>query len=185
VSDFDALVTQFDAPGVRAIVLFGSFARGDPDAFSDVDLVHFLAADAPELPGEGAHLIDGRLVVVSSVRPDGVEAAFTRPEVAVDTIAGLRAGKALLDRDETFARIQARARDFVWDGTMQAKADAWASRQMVGWIEEVYKGLGGLRAGPPALPARNWRNRYSEDHLVLRGLEHLGMESHHTASPRP
>ncbi len=143
----DALVTRFDAPSVRAIVLFGSFACGDPDAFSDVDLACLLAADAPELPGEGTHLVDGRLVVVSSVRPAEVEAAFTRPEIAVDTIAGLRAGKALLDRDDTFARIQARARDFVWDEAMQTRANAWASRQMVYWIEEVHKGLGGLREG--------------------------------------
>ena len=28
---------------------------------------------------------------------------------------------------------------------MQAKANRWASKQMVGWIEEVHKGLEGLR----------------------------------------
>ena len=32
---------------------------------------------------------------------------------------------------------------------MQTKANAWASQQMVGWIEEVHKGLEGLHRGDP------------------------------------
>jgi hypothetical protein len=33
----------------------------------------------------------------------------------------------------------------VWDQEMQRKAGAFVSREMVGWIEEVHKGLQGLR----------------------------------------
>jgi hypothetical protein len=74
-----------------------------------------------------------------------VENWFSAPEEVSNVIGGLRSARPLLDRDQTFARIQARARSFAWDRAMQQKADAWASRQMVGWIEEVHKGLEGLR----------------------------------------
>ena len=57
----------------------------------------------------------------------------------------MRQAQALLDRDGTFAAIQRRAKEFGWDAEMQARANAWASRQMVGWIEEVHKGLEGLQ----------------------------------------
>lgn len=65
------------------------------------------------------------------------------------TIAGLRPARALLDRQATFAAIQARAHAFVWTEALQIKADLWASEQMVGWIEEVHKGLEGLRRREP------------------------------------
>ena len=143
--DFKVLAAQFDHPDARAIVLMGSFARGAAGPFSDVDIVRFTESDETVLPDNGSHLIDGRLVVVSDVNPTQVQASFTEPEIAVETIQGLRSGRSLIDRQDTFSAIQQRALDFQWDNAMQAKANRWASRQMVGWIEEVHKGLEGLR----------------------------------------
>ena len=142
--DFRALAERFDGPRVRALALMGSFARGDAGPYSDVDLVRFFEADTPVPDGE-THIIAGRLVTVGSVGPAKVERWFTEPEAAVNAIGGLRTARVLIDRQETFARIQARALRFAWDEAMQAKADAWVSEQMVGWIEEVHKGLEGLR----------------------------------------
>jgi len=51
----------------------------------------------------------------------------------------------LIDKEGFFARLQQRAGAFTWDEDLQEKANRWASRQMVGWIEEVHKGLEGLR----------------------------------------
>jgi hypothetical protein len=51
----------------------------------------------------------------------------------------------LRDQEGYFAAIQARAHAFTWDAAMRERANQWASRQMVGWIEEVHKGLEGLR----------------------------------------
>lgn len=141
------LVRRFDRPEVRALVLMGSYARGDANPYSDVDLVRFTAADTPPLPAAGSHLLDGRLVVVMDAGPSEVEAAFTRPEVAVGRIVGLRQGRALVDRDGYFAALQEGAHAFVWDAAMQARADAYASDELVGWAEEVRKGLAGLRGG--------------------------------------
>ena len=76
--DFHALAARFDAPGVRAIALFGSHARSDANALSDVDITRFVGEDTL-LEDDGSHLIDDRLVVVSSVQPQMVEAWFTDP----------------------------------------------------------------------------------------------------------
>ncbi len=142
--DFAALAERFDGPEVRALVLMGSFARGDAGPYSDVDLVRFFGPGAA-VPEDESHLIAERWVTVSSVGPAQVDRWFDRPEAAVNVIGGLRTARALLDRDETFARIQTRAHRFEWDEAMQAEADVWVSGEMVGWIEEVHKGLEGLR----------------------------------------
>lgn len=147
--DFITLAQQFDAPAVKALVLMGSHARGDAGPYSDVDLVRFVAESDGDLPGAGSHLQEGVLIVVSNVTPSQVEGWFIDPKAATDTIAGLRVARALIDRHATFAAIQARAQAFVWDETLQGKADLWASEQMVGWIEEVHKGLEGLRRRDP------------------------------------
>jgi hypothetical protein len=139
------LLQQFDVPGVRAVVLMGSYARGDAGPFSDIDLVRFVDQRAPQPAGTGSHLIDGHLVVVSNVLPTNVEDWFTEPEAAVETIAGVRSAQPLVDRDAYFATLQARAHAFMWDTAMQERANRWASTQMVGWSEEVHKGLEGLR----------------------------------------
>ncbi|MEZ4713332.1 MAG: nucleotidyltransferase domain-containing protein [Caldilineaceae bacterium] len=142
--DFAALARRFDGPGVRAIVLLGSHARGDAGPYSDVDLQR-LVDDAPgALPSGDSHLIDGHLVVVGTVTPAAVEAWFSEPQQATNMMAGLQPARVLIDRDNYFAQIQSRARNFRWDDAMQAKANAYASEQMVGWIEEAHKALQGL-----------------------------------------
>jgi hypothetical protein len=143
--DFEGLAEQFQGPGVLAIVLMGSHATGQAGPFSDVDLARFLESDKDDPHGAGSHLIDGRLVVVSDVSKSQVEKSFTQPEVAVNTIAGLRTGRSLYDPDGIFKEVQARARSFTWDSALQDAANLWASHEMVGWIEEVHKGLEGLR----------------------------------------
>ncbi len=111
---------------------------------SYVDLVRFLSGEA-KLPDDGSYLVEGRLVVVSSVAPTTVEEWFVRPDQAVAVIAGLRAARPLADPDGHFRRVQERAEAFSWDETMRARAKTWVGEQMVGWVEEVYKGLEGLK----------------------------------------
>lgn len=139
------LVERFQHPTVRAFALFGSHARGDADADSDVDLIRFIDSEEANPPGSGSHLIDNQLIVVSNYGPETVEAWFTEPTAAVQAIAGLRQAQPLSDPESYFATLQERAKTFEWTDELQAKASRWASEQMVGWIEEVHKGLGGLR----------------------------------------
>jgi hypothetical protein len=144
------LAQRFDRPEVLALVLLGSHARGDPNSYSDVDLLRLAAAGAPELSDSGSHLMEVRLVVVADAVPREVESWFEQPELALTNIPGLRGGRALRDRGGSFADLQARARRFVWDAPMQAKADRYASRALVGWVDEVHKALAGLCGGDPS-----------------------------------
>jgi hypothetical protein len=141
------LVDKFDEPGVEAIVLMGSYAAGKAGIFSDIDLVRLINKDSKLASKTGSHLINGTLVVVSNVSPSQIEQWFSNPEIAVKVITGVRTARPLLDRTGNFVKMQARAKAFKWDEQMQEKANAWASSQMVGWIEEVHKGLEGLRRG--------------------------------------
>ncbi|MCB0061314.1 MAG: nucleotidyltransferase domain-containing protein [Caldilineaceae bacterium] len=142
--NIDALIHRFHHPTVTAIALFGSHARGDAGPYSDIDFIRFVNSDEADPPGSGSHLIDDTLVVVTNYTPSTVNRWFTDPTAAVQVIAGLRQAKPLWDPNGEFARLQARAHAFTWTDELQVKADLWASEQMVGWIEEVHKGLEGL-----------------------------------------
>jgi hypothetical protein len=144
---FDAagLAAQFDGAQIAAITLMGSQGRGDAGPYSDVDLVRFLAEDGPHPPGDGSHWIDGRLVVVSTHTPASVARIFGEPEAACQNLLGLAAARTLVDRGGYFAAIQAQAHAFRWDAAMQERANRVAGEMLVGWIEEVHKGLEGLR----------------------------------------
>lgn len=138
------LFERFAPAEASGVLLAGSRARGNAGPFSDVDWVRLASTDE-RLPGDGSYLIDGRLVVVSTLQPSFVETIFTEPQVACGYIMGLRSAQILLDREGHLARLQRRARDFVWDSAMQSKANQWAAEEMVGIIEEAHKGLEGLR----------------------------------------
>lgn len=144
-SDLHQLVALYDGAGVRALALMGSHARGGAGRFSDVDLLRVLADGVAV--SSGSFLVSDRLVVVGDATLAELEARLADPEQAVNVVAGLRAGRPLVDRDGCLAVLQGRARAFRWDAAMQARADAWASQQLVGWCEEAHKGLEGLRRG--------------------------------------
>lgn len=135
-------------PAPSAVALLGSYARGDADEFSDVDILLLLPEDGPD-PARTSFLINDRLVVINPVRPEQIGGWFTQPEQAVQAVASLREAVAIDDPAGDFARLQARANNFVWDAAMQAKADSFASGELVGLIEEAHKGLGGLGSGEP------------------------------------
>ncbi len=95
--------------------------------------------------GAGSHLIDNRLVVVSDATPDDIDRWFSEPQEAVNVIQGLRDARPLLDPVGCFAALRTQAKHFTWTTELQEKADRFAGKQMVGWIEEAHKGLEGLR----------------------------------------
>jgi hypothetical protein len=104
-----ALIERFDRPDVKSIVLMGSHARGDAGPYSDVDLVRVISEAGDLKPQAHSYLWDGCLVIVSDRGPSEIENWFSAPEEASNVIGGLRSASHLLDRDQTFARIQARA----------------------------------------------------------------------------
>lgn len=137
------LVRRFGGPGVPVAVL-GSFARGDAGPFSDIDVVRF-SDDAVLRSTDGSYLVGGRLVVVATASREDVASWFDRPELIVNYVGGLRCAHALADEDGVVAGLRERALAFRWTQELSHRADAWVGAQMVGWIEEVFKGLEGLR----------------------------------------
>jgi predicted nucleotidyltransferase len=56
--DFDSLIKRFDYPGVKAIVLMGSYARDSAGPFSDIDLIRCISDEHFEPPAkDGSYLI--------------------------------------------------------------------------------------------------------------------------------
>jgi len=142
--DLDNLAARFDGPGVSAIALMGSHARGEAGPFSDIDLLRLvMGPDKP--PGDGSHWIGERLVTVSTRIWQELETIFQEPEEACNYLLGLQTARILVDREGRFAAVQRRALAFRWDEAMQARANRCAAAALVGWIEEVHKGLEGLR----------------------------------------
>src|SRR5690606_33093509 len=96
-------------------------------------------------PGDGSHWIDGRLVTVSTRTWEELESVFQEPEDTCNYLLGLQTARILVDREGRFAAVQRRAREFRWDEAMQDRANRAAAAALAGWIEEVHKGLEGLR----------------------------------------
>ena len=124
----------------------GSHARGTNQRYSDIDLARFTNAHGHGRRQAFQGLIGDQLVIVNDLGDAAVADIFTQPEVASSYLAGIRHGRALRDRQGVFAAIQARAQAFIWDATMQTKANAWASAELMGWGEDMRKGLAGLVA---------------------------------------
>jgi hypothetical protein len=140
----ETIVKRFKTPSVKAIALRGSYAKGNADDYSDIDIVRF-TEDAAEVKSDGSYLLGDKLVTLSTALPNEVEKWFTEPGSATRAIASLCQTKTLYDTHSFFADVQARANAFVWTSEMQAKANQEVSKQMVGLVEEVQKGLGGLQ----------------------------------------
>lgn len=154
-------LTEWTTEATVAFALLGSYARGVAGHFSDLDVVQFVnddrladnsrsflieriaGSDSPNSAASGQN--STCLVVRSTATPGQVESWFTEPGQAVNFVAGLREGRPLWDPHGAFAAIQERARRFVWTAALQEKASWLAGQEMVGWIEEVHKGLEGLR----------------------------------------
>ena len=158
--DLTPHLEEWTTDATVAFALVGSYARGDAGPFSDIDVVRFVDDDEVE-NGSRSFLIDGAggwqsadtseasrpsrtLVVRSTATPSLVESWFTEPIQVVNYVAGLREARPLWDPHGAFAAIQGRARRFVWTPELQERASRLAGQEMVGWIEEVHKGLEGL-----------------------------------------
>ena len=142
-----------------AFALLGSYARGDAGPFSDVDVVRFVNSDTHDAESRSFLIEESEqeygapraysprewLVVLSTATPNQVESWFSEPGQAVNFIAGLRDGRAFWDPEGIFAAIQQRACRFQWTQAHQEKANRLTGQELVGWIEEVHKGLEGLR----------------------------------------
>jgi hypothetical protein len=141
-SEIDKLAQSFIVPGVRAIALLGSRATKTHGRFSDLDFWRLTQTE--KIIGAGSHFVNDIFINVSDATASDAERWFTDPVVATDAILGVRKARIIYDPHADFIALQRRAIGFVWNDELQGGAIEYAGRQMVGWIEEAFKGLSGL-----------------------------------------
>jgi predicted nucleotidyltransferase len=132
-----------DNDAVRAIILRGSYARGDASSYSDLDFTRFVKEPPEESQAKRFTYREGRLISISTRTLDQERKRLAVPEEAVFVVEGLREARVLLDKDGAFEALQQEARAFSWE-PLQAAANAYASRQLMLHTEYVHKILRAL-----------------------------------------
>lgn len=133
---------------VEALGLTGSYARGQAGAYSDVDLLRFVAQE-PQSEREHYRLwqVDGRLVSVSTTTLATKRAELMRPQTVIWAVGGLRQMRILADRAGALAALVAEARAFTWTPALRAAAAEHASETLADLAEEAQKALGARERG--------------------------------------
>lgn len=106
------------------------------------------APGTPAYAGYQLHRFQEQLVSITVTTVEAKRADLGRPESAIRTVPGLRQMKVLYDvlQPGQLGLLETLLRavdDFQWS-SLQSAADAFASRQLMGYAEEVHKVLGGL-----------------------------------------
>jgi predicted nucleotidyltransferase len=139
------LIPELDDDAVRAILLHGSYARGNANSpYSDVDLVRIMQETPDRTQQKRFIWRDGYLLNLSS-RPLSVyQEWLTIPQEAIFRISTIRDAHILLEKDGAFRAFQQEAHSWGWE-SLQGAADAYASQLMVELTEVILRMLGALR----------------------------------------
>lgn len=125
------LVSELDNDTVRAIILRGSYARGDAIApYSDVDITLIIHETAGYNLPKRFFWRDGYLVSVSQHSYAAYRERLTKPEQAIFVVTGVREAHILLDKDGEFRTFQQEAWAFRWQGVQQA-ANIYAGQRLM------------------------------------------------------
>lgn len=128
-----------------AILLGGSFARGEETATSDVDLLVFRRASESRL-GENRYFrstTEDRLVTWSPTTIARELERMGHPQSAIWVVPGIRQAVVLFDLDGSIMKVKSAADSFRWD-TLISLGQNYASEALAGLAEEVAKLVAGL-----------------------------------------
>jgi predicted nucleotidyltransferase len=137
------LVSHLETENTLGIALSGSFARGDGDTYSDVDIWHYLRQEVAGGNEPYLDIMDGYLVSIKTTQIEKDYAGMQNPKRAIWVVPALRQARILLDNDGEVAALFEAARNFTWE-SLRTEADAFASHTVAGTAEEIYKILDGL-----------------------------------------
>jgi predicted nucleotidyltransferase len=140
---FSEILVEFQTdPNVVAVVLLGSAARGEMDAFSDLD-VHVVVRG--KRPPDRSYYHQDRLVNINFVDTNNRQEMLTDPWRALWNVLPAVQAKILFDPSDWYSKLQAKARAFTWS-QVQTAANLEVSRMLAGNAEEVQKVLSGLQS---------------------------------------
>lgn len=139
------LVTELDDETVRAIILRGSYARGDAvPPYSDVDLTRIIRETAGYHQPKYYMWRDGYTISVSTHSYNAYRERFSKPQEAIFVVTGVQEAIVLLDKDGEFRTFQQEARAFRWE-PLQQEANRYAGQQMMELCEDILRILRSFR----------------------------------------
>lgn len=137
------LATEVDPRGEAAVLLAGSWARGDAHQASDIDL--WVVGNR----GRARQKIverDGHMVCVKFSTPATERREMRNPGRLDGAVPGWRSARILRDPNGVAAQLKSEAYRFRWRPVRSAR-DRYVADQLVGWAEEVAKLLRALATG--------------------------------------
>lgn len=137
-----ALVAEIDSDEVTAVVLDGSYARGEATRYSDVDFLRLVREESQCQPKRYFYR-SSYLISVPTRTIAYYQKSITKPEVAIWVVPSMRECKILLDKENAFAAFQQSLASFRW-AALQQEANAYASMRLLLFTEYVHKALGTL-----------------------------------------
>lgn len=129
------------ARGAKAVVLFGSWVRGDAYEESDIDMHAIGRGPQYRLERDEAFLISISWMTASQHRR-----AFKDPSKAGGIVPAWRNGVIIFDPQGIAYRLKQDAQRWQWT-TLSKKADRWVAEEITGWAEEVHRLTGNLQLG--------------------------------------
>ena len=146
VSPLERLIAEQAAAlaqsGADAVVLSGSFSRGDAHHLSDIDLTP-LSDDASAGPPHRVEQHGDRMFVFSWRTPSAVRSSYRDPAQLGAAVPAWRRATALYDPQGIAAELIEEAQRWSWN-TVSEAVDAYVADGLVGLAEEVYKVVAGI-----------------------------------------
>ena len=124
-------------PGVHAVAVVGSVARGDANTWSDIDL-HAYVRLTSQKQEPRTRFLGGRLVMVATDTIEDGRAELRTPARAVWAVPALRDMRILLDQDRQLAALKQEAETFEWSA-LRSEAEASERQRLVASAEYLHK----------------------------------------------
>jgi hypothetical protein len=160
------IARELAAEGAEAVILMGSWVRGDAHRESDLDMDAIGRGPFYRLERRGPFL-----VAVSWRTAAAGRGAFRDPAAGGGAVPGWRCARILHDPRGVARALKDDARRWRW-ASVGSRADAWVAEEFTGYAEEVHKLFANLALRRP------WAAAVQRSVLALRMAPILAVRHH-------